>query len=122
MGDRGNIVIEKDNQCFESNLYFYTHWSGSEIKETLQAALIRGKGRWSDPAYLARIIFSEMIQGSVMEETGFGISTRMQDNEHDLLWINIPEKKVTLRNEDGVPKQTWTFQEFITDTDTAETE
>lgn len=51
----------------------YTHWSGSHMRETLAAALDRGRGRWGDATYLTRIIFSEMIQSDVLGETGYGI-------------------------------------------------
>ena len=66
-----------------NRVYLYTHWSGSELIDTLKAALKRGKNRWNDSEYLARIIFSEMVKGDLMAETGYGIGTEMHgDIEH----------------------------------------
>lgn len=91
MGDRANIVICEDG----TRIYLYTHWSGYEAPETLRKALAR-KQRWDDPAYLARIIFCEMVKGSEADETGFGISTRQQDNEYPLLIVDMDKGEVRL--------------------------
>lgn len=85
MGDRGNIVVS-DGQS--APVFLYTHWCGSEIPMILQRALKRGKGRWGDTSYLTRIIFSEMIRGDLLESTGYGISTSMCDNEHNILFLD----------------------------------
>ena len=45
MGDRGNIVFKYTDG---NKIYFYSHWGGSDLKETLRQALIRGKERWED--------------------------------------------------------------------------
>lgn len=112
MGDRANIkmVYEDDNVIF-----FYTHWSGSELPEILQSALIRGKGRWSDEPYLARIIFSEMIQNEVMSETGYGISPYLCDNEHPIICVSCESQLVWLEDEDGnqLEDKKWSFEEYI---------
>jgi hypothetical protein len=70
MGDRGMVRFDYGQ---DGTIGFYTHWGGSELENTLRAALIRGRRRWSDSSYLARIIFSEMIRDSVLDETGYGI-------------------------------------------------
>ncbi len=119
MGDRANIVIEADEKsAFPHPVFFYTHWRGSEARLTLQAALIRGKGRWDDEQYLARIIFCEMIQANPLELTSYGISTRICDNEHPLVCVRVGEQKVQLRarqDEDltGTPTKVWTFEEYV---------
>jgi hypothetical protein len=70
MGDRANIhIIETEG----AGIYFYTHWTGYKLPQTLQVALARGKDRWNDETYLNRIIFSEMIKNNVLDETGFGL-------------------------------------------------
>lgn len=86
MGDRCNVfvVTEEDG----SGVYLYGHWSGHDLGPIVAAALKRGKGRWTDPPYLARIVFSEMIQGSVLDETGFGISTRVCDNGRPIIVLD----------------------------------
>jgi hypothetical protein len=98
MGDRGNIKI--------GGVYLYTHWGGSEIKQTLQKAL-KKKWRWDDESYLARIIFCEMIRGEESGETGFGISTGIVDNEYDILEVDVANQTV----QEG--KRKWSFEEFI---------
>ena len=73
MGDRGMIVV--DNGYGGNQIGLYTHWFGSNLLNTLQKALQKGKDRWDDPAYLARIIFCEMIAEDSTNDglTGFGI-------------------------------------------------
>jgi len=117
MGARGNIAIK---QSGDVRIYFYTHWRGSELPKILRDALGRGKNRWDDPAYLARMIFDEMTSGE-KGETGFGISTEVQDNEYPILVVNPDERVITI---DGIgsgpnvlalgvaPKHSWTFAEF----------
>ena len=71
MGDLGQVII-KDREA--PDLYLYTHWRGSQLREIVRSALKR-RQRWNDGPYLARIIFCEMIKGEEKGETGFGIST-----------------------------------------------
>lgn len=94
MGDRANIFFVDTNESEGGTLrgiYLYTHWSGSVLPLILQSALRRGKGRWGDSQYLARIIFSEMIQEDVLTETGYGISTYIGDNEHSVIRVHDPD-------------------------------
>ena len=106
MGDRGNIkTVSSENP---NGIYFYTHWTGSRLPETLRQALIRGKDRWTDEPYLNRIIFSEMIKGSVLDETGFGISTVICDNEYPIITVDCTKMEVHF--EDG---PTWSFEDYI---------
>lgn len=85
MGDRANVcVIGEDVE----KIFFYTHWCGSELPQTVADALSRGRMRWGDHTYLARIIFSEMIKDAVLKDTGYGIGTAPGDNggrEHILV-------------------------------------
>jgi len=106
MGDRGNIKLNFGENF--SPTYFYTHWEGSELPEILRDALIRGRDRWNDEPYLARIIFSEMIQNEVMSKTGYGISPYMCDNERPILVVNLTEGTVEVEDTGK-----WTFEEFV---------
>lgn len=92
MGDRGNIVIkQKDDDL----IFLYTHWGGHDIKETLSKALARGRDRWDDESYLARIIFEEMISVDRNGSTGFGISTYPPDNDgYPFLVVDMKSQKV----------------------------
>lgn len=109
MGDRGNIVMEyEDNK----RIYFYSHWRGSDLPLILQVSLQK-KVRWNDESYLARIIFNGLTDGVEQEETGFGIAPYICDNEHDLLIVNPSKQTVTRETEKKKKVKQWTFQEFI---------
>lgn len=115
MGDRGNIVIgTPDNP----GIFLYTHWTGTEIPATLQAALKRGRGRWDDDSYLARIVFCEMVGAeNFADTTGFGISTNLCDNEHPLLFVDCAAQRVHIGEAPdrtrGVTARSWSFAEYI---------
>jgi hypothetical protein len=113
MGDRGNIVIRYEDG---SDIYFYSHWGGTELPRTLAEALnsTAGRARWNDEPYLARIIFDH-VTGLEGGETGYGISPYLTDNEHPILLVNVNAQRVERHNGDGVgtPEKTWTFEEFI---------
>lgn len=122
MGDRGNIAVIQSNN---DQVWFYTHWSGSEIQETAQAAVIAGKSRWDDESYFARCVADKLIPKLEDGEQplGFGISCSIGDNEHDIMVLDcnrqiayrMPESaltsagKVPARYE---PKESWTFEAF----------
>lgn len=106
MGDRANIYIHHGKR---KGIYFYTHWSGTDLPETLQNALKR-KLRWEDEAYLNRIIFSEMIKDSIEEETGYGISLQKQDGNDRILNVDTEKKTVSIGK-----KRIWTFEKFISE-------
>jgi hypothetical protein len=109
MGDRANVLV-KDG---DSRVYLYTHWNGWFLPDTLQAALRRGRDRWIDGQYLARIIFCEMVKETEMETTGYGIFSDIRDNGHDILSVDSATGTVTLESEDGEPQHSpWTFEEF----------
>jgi hypothetical protein len=117
MGDRGNIVIKQHGHKDDTSyLYFYTHYSGSDMPETVQNALKRGKERWDDEQYLARIIFCELIKDDVSGLSGAGISTYMGDNEHDFIVVDA-EKQTISRVKEGdpgaTPKKSWSFEQFL---------
>jgi len=114
MGDRGQVKITaQDNP----DLYLYTHWGAESLPEVVAEALARGRGRWTDEEYLNRIIFSEMIQDSVLSETGYGIGF----GEHGDVWrvveINYDNKTVAIRDidydnwdpETGIDNMPWKY-------------
>jgi len=94
MGDRGQVKITAEGN---PDLYLYTHWGAESLPEVVANALARGRDRWTDDEYLNRIIFSEMIQGEVLEETGYGIGF----GEHGDVWrvveINYDDRTVAVR-------------------------
>lgn len=121
MGDRGNIVIRSSQNSID-DVWFYTHWSGSDIEQTARKALSK-KWRWGDSSYLARIVFDELTAGQQGEETGFGISTKLQDNEHPILIIDDDKQQVYIISEakliegripeDYKPPFTSSYEQFI---------
>lgn len=114
MGDRGNVGIRENDET----VYLYTHWSGSELPETVRAAMNRAKDRWDDAPYLARIVFCEMIKGQESETTGFGIAASLCDNEHDIIVLDVDAQKVEVFGPDGALaepgelKASMTFEAF----------
>jgi hypothetical protein len=121
MGDRGNIAVIQNKS--NEQVWFYAHWSGWRMPAVVQHGLIDGKGRWTDPSYLARIIFARLVSGDSMETTGFGISGSITDNEYDIMVVDCVNQRVARVTEKSlsdnkVPKaykcvgKTWSFEEF----------
>jgi hypothetical protein len=88
MGDRANVYIR---QSATAGVFLYTHWGGGDLPEVVRVALDSGQGRarWRDDAYLARIVFCQMVgQDGWNDETGFGISAFICDNEHPIIVLD----------------------------------
>src|SRR5512138_3521805 len=104
MGDRGNIVVLQHGAPDGGEtgaVYLYSHWGGSSLARTVQCALLRGRDRWDDEPYLARILFNEMTAGAELETQSFGLSTYLTDNEHDLVVVDSARQTVSFRPPDG---------------------
>ena len=121
MGDRGNIFFV-DDELSESQwggVYMYTHWSGSVLPQIVQQALQRGKSRWGDPQYFARIVFCELVGEDIQGTTGFGLGTRIGDNEHLIVRVNDLEGTVSFcepgmeADRTAEPVRTWGYEEFV---------
>ena len=100
MGMRRNIALDYGE---ERKIYLYTHWGAERLEDVLRDALIRGRSRWDDPPYLARIIFSEMIQDDVLDILGYGIAPYECDPEYPTIEVDFGKRTVG-----GVP-----FYEFV---------
>jgi hypothetical protein len=115
MGDRANIAIEQGDG---SRVWLYSHWGGSEMPETLQKAL-RLRERWDDTAYFASIVYLTMRDGNDAT-TGFGITTRITDNEYPILVVDCDKQSITIEDEPGGTQaehhpcigKTFTFEVF----------
>lgn len=100
MGDRGNVkLIYPSKPGAEAGaeapaIYFYTHWRGSELRQVVALALTHGRGRWDDPAYLARIIFCTLVGDDFEGDTGFGIDVQPGENEHPMVVVDFRNKSV----------------------------
>jgi hypothetical protein len=104
MGDRAQVHIK------DEGVYLYTHWGASKLVDTVKAALAK-KWRWDDSEYLARIIFCEMVKGSEMDETGFGIGT--SQHEDVFFVVEIDCENQTVQTKTGNGNQTLSFEDFI---------
>ena len=126
MGDRGNLFFVDGKAGKElAGIYMYSHWGGGFLPAQLRAALARGRGRWGDAQYLARIVFCELIQEDVLGETGYGLSTQIGDNEHSIIRVDDASQRVSF-HEPGREKNpkdkgtaSWTYDEYIAAGDTA---
>jgi hypothetical protein len=94
MGDRANVAIQDG----DGRVYFYTHWSGTELPELMRVGLAKANAvdRLDDPPYLARILF-DTLTGRKDDVTGTGISHCVQDNNDSrpLLIIDAGKQEVT---------------------------
>lgn len=112
MGDRANAVTLGWPIKSEENrraVFLYSHWGGHELPERVRQALDSGagRGRWADPAYLARIVFDAMQGDQHGEETGFGISTTPPDNEYDFIVLDADSECVI-----RVPEDFWAERDY----------
>lgn len=105
MGDRGQVII---SECGES-ITLYSHWSGSELPQTVAKALgsTAGRNRAQDAPYLTRIIFDTMTEGEHGGETGYGIWVGDLDSNHPDIKVSIDDQTVTIGS-DSLP-----FAEFV---------
>ena len=71
MGARINFVF-KDRED-KPAVVLYSHWGEDEWPRDLAMALDHARPRWTDEAYVTRMIISYLMQDSILEETGFGI-------------------------------------------------
>ena len=125
MGDRVNVKFVVED---EPPIFFYSHWGGYNAAVTVKKALAR-KERWTDPSYLARIIFCEMLSSGIKDDatrenraeavlkrvedpTGYGISTEACDEENSTIVVDTKNQTVTLRD------LHYPFEAFIELTDT----
>lgn len=97
MGDRANIFIQ-DQFTDGEGVYLYSHWGGvshlARGVEALQHDFARA--RWNDGAYLARVVFQQILDADGLNETGYGISTYLLDNEYPILVVDTRHQLVGL--------------------------
>jgi hypothetical protein len=105
MGDRGQVYVHEGRK---RGVYLYTHWRGTELPEDVKKAMARGRSRWDDTPYLTRIIFSQMIMGSVGDADGYGIDAHDMGPDHDTIKVDTVSQTVTYEG------KTYTFEEWIT--------
>lgn len=88
MGDRGNIYITQRGRA-APGIYIYSHRGGSDLPTLLRDSLKRGRKRWDDEPYLARIIACDVFKvAGIRSVTGAGLTTYLTDNEHTILVVD----------------------------------
>ena len=113
MGDRANVQVVSD----DDSVFLYSHWGGTELLFVLQNALSR-RVRWDDHAYLARIIFGEMVKDDVLGELSYGISSSPPDGGDRTLRVDCVDQTVSwvdAYEPDEPAHVVFTFEEFIED-------
>jgi hypothetical protein len=119
MGDRAQVHVHYDRRD-RTPVVLYTHWSGTELPEAVRTALKRGKSRWDDTAYLARIVFCDMVRGDENGETGFGIASHPKDADGDyrVIDLNCRTQVITFVGDWGEESgRSYSFAEFVGDKD-----
>jgi len=81
MGARINFVFKDSEQG--PMVVLYSHWGQTEWQRDLAMALLHAKPRLSDSSYGTRMIISYLINGAVLDETGFGIYA-INNDSYDL--------------------------------------
>lgn len=113
---------KKKDRDKDEVVWLYRHYDGYFTPDRVRKALAR-KERWTDPSYLTRIIFCEMMDmdfKTMKNSAGFGItSVGPQGDIQYLVTVNIPKQTVGINYGFGLSenefKQEWTFKEFIED-------
>ena len=100
MGDRAMAQIKVG----EKSLYFYTHWSGSELPEAAQKAVDKAMPRKGDDSYALKIVVDTLIKecGSRDSETGGGLMFEPNSEDeynNDKPSVIIDLKQMTVRVE-----------------------
>lgn len=103
MGDRANVRIKGQG----SEVFLYTHSDGTNLPDVVRKSLKRGRERWSDSFYLSRIVFSDMVKGSLRDLTGYGISSVVGDGDYRVITLDTDTYLVTMTS--GAQ---WTFDQF----------
>jgi hypothetical protein len=115
MEDKANVLIKDRYHTNHPPVFFYTHWRGSELDEIVGRALDRGRGRWGDTSYLARILFRDMIEGSEKDTVGFGIYMSVHDNQigRPIIVVDDHNRTVGLAHE-STPTEVYTAVDYGT--------
>ena len=112
MGCRGTIEIWENGAApkdEESPVVLYTHWGAKDMLMNLKTVLKRRK-RWSDAAYLSRMIFCKMVEGDERGETGYGIMTcNIGDAEEEIV-VDCDRQEVIVKGSDN--NKSYTFSEL----------
>ncbi len=105
MGDRGQVRFINE----EGEVWFYTHWGASDLVGVVQAGLRRGRGRWDDSEYLARILFCELVGAHTAGVTGYGIGLSRHSDVWQVVTVDAVEQTVLV---ESPPVGPFSFESF----------
>jgi len=113
---RGNICVR---DRFGGSIYLYTHKRGFDTFEILRNAIVRGVERIQDEQYFTRVIFSEMIKDTNLNDVNdYGISTFVGENDIPIFVVDIKNCRILM--EEGRYLATcpclgffWSYQQFL---------
>jgi len=113
MGCRGTVEIWNNAAAPKSEerpVVLYTHWGANDMIFDLISVLKREE-RWTDPAYLSRMIFNKMTKGEETGSTGYGIMTdNACDTEKEIV-VDCDRQEVITKGINQENK-TYTFSEL----------
>lgn len=123
MGDRANVVFtfgqsltvgQGLDKLLAGNIVLYSHWGGSDLAVSLQAALAKARPRWGDIGYATRIVVCALIGKAGDGETGYGLYVgELCANEHNLLIVDWMTEQVVCVDEQGVRLGCVSFKEYL---------
>jgi hypothetical protein len=104
MGARTNFELQDD----KGSVWLYSHWGGDNKSMDFAKALEHARPRWGDVSYAIRMVISYLIKDSLMEDTGYGLSSWESGEEsYDALSANFVTNTVNYEQE------VFTFEEFV---------
>lgn len=105
----GNVYIKHGPK---HGVYLHTKNNGDTLPKVVYSALKRAPGVWNDPAALTRVVFSEMVQGHLLETGGFGIGPFLMENFNYITVLDPFTNKLGFFRENGALEKTYTFAKY----------
>lgn len=104
MGDRAMAEIKIES----GSLYFYTHWTGHNLRIQAEQAMTLARPRIGDDSYATKIVLDSLIEtsGARDRETGAGVMLKpdaedeYNDDEPSVV-INLITGEVTQHQQHG---------------------
>jgi hypothetical protein len=106
MGTHATVLVWQDDN--KEPLNFYQHYDGYNIAKEVAEGLKAGQGRWDDPTYLARIIFTQMTKSNPYDDTtgfGIGIGKGFEAEYMVVIYTNYEETNIVYQDEAYSPEQ-----------------
>lgn len=104
-----NIYIDHGGN---KGVYLNTLERGDEVPLIVKRALNRATGVWNEPSALTRVIFSELVQGNLLENSGYGIGPYIMENYQYITVVNPNLNKIGFFRDDGYYLKTYSFAEY----------